>query len=628
MSVREHGHFFWPVGQALPALARFQLVKFFPGGAVLCGTPVCWVSVRLFLYHHKRQSIMKNNQVFDESAGRMVPVYTNEDFVRALKERFPDGLELGIGWLQADHVNDYMQTDSFNGYDAIDAVIGREAAYEDGLYLEARIKLSPDDYDRLEPGGIDVTDPDWIAAFSRPGYNPEDLWATSVMNGHPDLKGAPVMVPQDLAVKHMVVEGTHIHDLMAMVLKNHEMDTQTMKDVCQLHGVYMRKGAFFDEGWSTAAAVRTHVSDDWQKYLAKALQEDAKSFTVEELRDIYDSTVRKQAEVALGRMEIMGYEPRSFKVDIGRLYFPGGDTGAARQMNLDRIAARYNELYEKEHLMYKAAYAVHPPGADHLLVNVNTVNPLRHMLAVDRIKTLPSFKGAEELPYQNILLQEPNVAQSVLDVWQDRVEQVKEEKNNRPLMQWQNKGGIYLHEKGRLGYAHISRDRTLLVNGSPMTPDHSRFVQDLATKGNIALHRDGLHSCMLLCEPQDAEKRLMIDTFDGSAHHVTVQTAIDGRQYLTVGTRMLDRNRYMDVQGRVTGASLYGSGERLFVRASIDGEQQPGRLLKKKDVERLTAYAKQGAGIPPEIVEKVAAEQFLAELEQGVQQQQNRGRGL
>lgn len=617
---------FCPHGQALPAC--FQLVKFPPGGHVLDITPVCWVAVRLFLCCHKKQNIMKNNQVYDDNAGRMVPVYTDEDFVRALKERFPEGLELGIGWLRADHVNDYMQTDSFNGYDAVDAVVGREAAYEDGLYLEARIKLSPDDYDRLEPGRIDVTDPDWVAAFHSPGYNPDDLWATSVMNGYPDLKGAPVMVPQDLAVKHMVVEGTHIHDLMAMVLKNREMDTAVMKGACQLHGVYMRGKAFFDEGWTTAPAVRTHVSDDWQQYLATALEKDAESFTVEELAGIYDSTVRKQAEVALGRMNVMGYEPRSFKVTVGRLYYPGGDEGTARQVNLDRIAARYNELYEKEHLMYKAAYAVHPPGADHLLVNVNTVNPLRHMLAVDRIKTLPSFKGAEEIPYRNILLQEPNVAQSVLDVWQDRVNQVEEEKKNRYLMQWQNKGGIYLHEKGRLGYAHISRDRTLLVNGSPMTPEHSRFVLDLATRGNIALHRDGLHSCMLLCEPKDAEKRLMIDTANGSAHHVTVQTAIDGRQYLTVGTRMLDRNRYMDVQGRVTGASLYGNGERLFVRAAIDGEQQPGRLLKKKDVEYLTAYAKQGAGIPPEVVEKVAAEQFLAELEQGVRQEQNRGRGL
>ena len=30
----------------------------------------------------------KRQEVFDEKNGKMVPVYTNDDFVRALKERF------------------------------------------------------------------------------------------------------------------------------------------------------------------------------------------------------------------------------------------------------------------------------------------------------------------------------------------------------------------------------------------------------------------------------------------------------------------------------------------------------------------------------------------------------------
>lgn len=551
----------------------------------------------------------KKQEVFDEKNGKMVPVYTNNDFVRALKERFPDGIELGIGWLQEHHVNNYLCHDNFNGYDAIDTVVGREAAF-DNDYLEARIKLQPEDYDLLEPGQIDLTDPDWVAAFHTPGYNPDDLWATSIMNENPDLKGAPVIVPQDLAVKRMVIEGTHIHDLMAMVLKNPDMDTATMKDLCQLHAVYMRGDAFFKEGWAVSPSVKKRVIDR-QNTLPVG------------------QTLRKLAEEGMENMNVRGYEPKTFKVHIGQLHFPAGDTGADRQKNLDWLANKYNEAYTDDHLMCKTAYAVHPQDTDYLLVNVNTVRPGRHMQAVDRINSLPSVKQVEEIPFQNILEYKPYVQESILDIWKNLANKVQQEKKTPPLMHYINNGGIYLHEKGKLGYAHISTDRTLSVNGEPLTWEHSQFVMNLAVRGNMALHRGGLQhlkpSCMLLCEPQEAERRLMIDKVDGLARRITVQTAIDGKQYLTMGTRMLDSNQYMDVEGRVTGATVYGKEDRRFIRAEIDGVQQPGRLLLKKDVQLLGQEKDCQGKVAQNLIDRLAAEYYRAELEQGPEIQQSRG---
>lgn len=550
----------------------------------------------------------KRQEVFDEKAGKMVPVYTNDDFVRALKERFPDGIELGIGGLQENHINNYLCHDNFNGYDAIDTVIGREAAFEND-YLEARIKLQPEDYDLLEPGQIDLTDPDWVAAFYREGYNPDDLWATSVMNENPDLKGAPVIVPQDLAVKWMVVEGTHIHDLMAMVLKNPDMDTATMKDLCQLHAVYLRGDAFFKEGWDVSPSVKECVID--------------RQYTL-----LVGQTVRKLAEEGLENMNVRGYEPKTFKVHIGQLHFPAGDTGADRQKNLDWLANKYNESYAAGHIMYKTAYAVHPQNTDYLLVNVNTIHPERHQQAINRINNLPAVQQVEELPYQNILEYVP-VAQSVAEVWQDRVNQVQAEKKTPPLMHYINKGGIYLHEKGKLGYAHISVDRTLRVNGEPLTWEHFQMAQNLAVKGNVALHRGGLQqpepSCMLLCEPQEAERKLMLDKVTGQGRYVTVQTAIDGKQYLTMGTRMLDSSRYMDIEGRVTGATVYGKEDRRFIRAEIDGEQQPGRLLMKKDVLLIGQETDSQGKVSQSVANRLAAEYYRAELEQGPEFRQSKG---
>lgn len=544
----------------------------------------------------------KRQEVFDEKAGKMVPVYTNDDFVRALKERFPDGIELGIGWMEEHHVNSYFSQDSFNGYDAVDTVVGREAAFGDN-YLEARIQLKPEDYDSLEPGELDITDPDWVAAFYTPGYNPEDLWATSVMNETPDLKGAPVIVPQELAVRRMVVEGTHIHDLMAMVLKNPEIyKTETMKELCQLHAVWLRGEEFFKEGWAVAPSVKECITDRQQ--------------------------ARKQAAAELERRNVKGYVPKTFKVHIGNLHFVWGDTDGQRQGNLDWLANKYNESYAAEHIMYKSAYAVHPQNTDYLLVNVNTIHPERHQQAINRINNLPAVQQVEELPYQNILEYVP-VAQSVAEVWQDRVNVVQAEKKTPPLMHYINKGGIYLHEKGKLGYTHISVDRTLRVNGEPLTWEHFQMAQNLAVKGNVALHRGGLQqpepSCMLLCEPQEAERKLMLDKFTGQGRYVTVQTAIDGKQYLTMGTRMLDSSWYMDIEGRVTGATVYGKEDRRFIRAEIDGEQQPGRLLLKKDVLLLGQETDSQGKVSQRAVNRLAAEYYRAELEQGPEIRQSKG---
>ena len=89
---------------------------------------------------------------------------------------------------------------------------------------------------------------------------------------------------------------------------------------------------------------------------------------------------------------------------------------------------------------------------------------------------------------------------------------------------------------------------------------------------------------------------------------------------------MVDPTRYTDISERIGNVSVYGQKDRLFMRAVIDGQQQPGRLLTNAQKSRLRFYtADLSAPESLKYLKLVAGEVYRAELEQTVQRSQEEG---
>lgn len=115
----------------------------------------------------------------------------------------------------------------------------------------------------------------------------------------------------------------------------------------------------------------------------------------------------------------------------------------------------------------------------------------------------------------------------------------------------------------------------------------------------------------------------MMDNSAGTVHHMDVQYDINRKEYLTTGYRVVDPSRYTDISERISNVSVYGQKDRLFMRAVIDGQQQPGRLLTNAQKSRLRFYTA-GLDAPESLkyLKLIAGEVYKAEIEQSVQRSQ------
>ena len=575
--------------------------------------------------------------------------YTEDDFLDALTGRFPDGMTLSVKDLEAEHLYNYFRINTFDGDDAMVMHVGKNMT---DVYpvsrLKAEVRIKPEEYKHITAGYDGVVDIDYYDMLQQKSVDKDDYVSTFVMNEYPDLQQAPVTVAKVAVAKNLWVEGLHFHDAMAVVIKKPALEDYELKSLLQLKAIYTRGSKFFDEGWQMTADVAKNIStpEEWRRNFDKTAvhyqQTTGHTFTEDEIKQVYDASVKSQAKTALQEAGVLRVTPKTYMVYIRPdkadtpdrhdrwIWQHPENSEVADEINkarlhhkLEELADKFNANYLEESLADKAAYAVHPEGADYLMINVNTTKPLRHFVAQNRIQTLPDFEKSFEVKYENIYKHMADVPENILNEMDDKVRKVHEsDERYSQLMYHVNNGGAYFYQRNALGYVHISTGRTMLVNGEPLSKKNMEKLHQLAADGNIIGHRGTEHRT-LFCPPRQPQQRLMMDNSVGTVHHMDVQYDINRKEYLTTGYRVVDPSHYTDISERIGNVSVYGQKDRLFMRAVIDGQQQSGRLLTHAQKARLRFYTA-GLDAPESLkyLKLVAGEVYKAEIEQSVQRSQ------
>ena len=538
------------------------------------------------------------NHLNDKSSN----IYTAEDFQDALARKFPDGMTLSMRPLKAEHFYNYFRMNSFDGDASMVMKIGKDT-FDIGPtpLLQAEVRIKPEDYKYIEAGDIMMN----AAGYDTPDgvESAGDDYASSyVMNEYPDLDQAPVIVSNSAVARNMWVEGLHFHDALAIVMKNQNLEDNEMKSALQLKAIYTRGVKFFEEGWHMTADVAQKISSpvEWQK-------EHGGNSTP----DVYDSTIKRQAMVSLQWAGFIAVIPKTHMVFIHK------DNDAQFQQKLDQLADEFNSNYLEESLVDKAAYAIHPEGADYLLVNINTTNPLRFYAAQNRMERLEGYNKSFKIKYENLYQYLKNIPEPVLDKMNEKVQKVNEKIHRQSQLNFYvNNGGAYFYQHNALGYVHISTDRTMRVNGEPMMRLNMIKLNKLAVDGNIIGHR-GTERHTLFCPPLHSQQRLMMDNSSGKVQHMDIQYDMNRKEYLTLGYKVMDPSLYTDITARIGNVAVYGQKDRLFLRAVIDGQQQPGKLLTNAQKNNLDFYVKdfQSEG-GRKYLKLMAGQVYQAELEQ------------
>lgn len=559
-------------------------------------------------------------------------IYTFDDFRAALEKKFPQGITLKMDKFSQEQLHSYYLLNSFDGnYDQRLTVTDGNVAWEsDTKQLHAEVRLKPEDYKHIEVNWYDFCDDEIIKEFTDKAINEEDWPYTYFMNRYPDLTNIPVTVYNQVVAHNLWVEGLHLHDALNLAIQKRETDLSPAKTktMLQLMAVYTRGAKFFDDGGvlTRSAANSVSAAAEWNKMFSDNIGQASQGSTMTEQdkRQIFDSNVKLQAKIALQYEGLLKTTPQTYLVTV----IPQADRMPSRRQQptdiemIDAQVKKFNDWYLEEGLFDKAAYAIRPDGCDQVWVNINTTDPLRQYVVHNHMQAMANGGQIVQTDYQNLYKFRQDVPDNVMQKMDDKVRKVAEAaRYSRQLMCYVNNGGAYFYQRGTLGYAHIAIDRALRVNGEPLSPDNSKKILSLALDGNIIGHQGTEHRA-LFCPPLNPVEKLMMNKADSSVKYLTEQHSYDGKKHLVDYKRVVDADQYTDIGQRIGKVNLYGSGDRIFLRAEIDGQMQPGKLLDKADRIKVSFY--QGLSVEDKAWQRftrmLAGKTYHAELELTPQQ--------
>ena len=159
-----------------------------------------------------------------------ITLKTEEDLVTALKEKYPEGLDIHLDGLTADDIFAYIGFGDLQEWGPSLLPLGKEQQNWDNM-LTNTYHLTPEQYGQLMP----VTDGTYydrlveVLVESKENEKQYDEATTVLLNRTPDLNGAQL----DLSGQRMRygwrIEGESLDSVVSIMLQEPDMDTESLK---------------------------------------------------------------------------------------------------------------------------------------------------------------------------------------------------------------------------------------------------------------------------------------------------------------------------------------------------------------------------------------------------------------
>ena len=487
-----------------------------------------------------------------EIEGRMIRLYTENDWTEKLKEAFPEGMKIPVGKVDMDTLAVYRFYPAERWMQGMPCSLQAKTGSPD-YHLNVEVRLQPYEYKEVYPNS------DIYHSYElgqKTGLSSEDNEITMFLNRVQNLQDGFVeisLADERMFLKNLYVVGVQMQKAMEILLQhNQTMTLESFREALQLtrlkeEGVHMLEGGIrlYDE----AAKTVSRVTEDFQHmYTGDGNALHKHPYYESDVKPKYDGALKEAADLSLRKLGYIETLPESLDVKWKNTR---GDYWEAEQM-----AQVVNDMYRG----YKEKIVDAQQDRDWTRVNIYTSNPEYRKRIMD---TLNHSWAKEEILSITDLQDMP---EEIASARQAAIE-VKDNSLTPTFIGVD--GGVYFTEKGTPGYVYVDYDRNTIAQGEPFTEKNQLYVEQLVKEGN-------LWRVAGTCLKPVGERREFLDRMTGHLQ-VASKEFINGKhEWVDAKTGYMFSGGacYSDITGRVTDAKVIEKGDNLFVRCKIDGVQQ------------------------------------------------------
>lgn len=517
-----------------------------------------------------------NNPVFRLEDGTEVTVYSDHDWQQALKDRYPDVIRL-YRTLTAEDICLFYKSGTVNGNaymyaDSIPPVTARPD------WLQVTIDLRPEEYMNVLPDESNVYNPAIFNCLRERGEIDKAL-ATMAMAADKDFSHVSAEVPVGLLPKVMTVEGVPLPDVLAVVIQHPEIGAEKMLTVLQMMDVCLHGADAVRPDRIFTAQVKNLVTLDFDEFRSKAGSGESE----EDLRNIYDVSVRRQAELGLRRIQVIPTRPYSCIVR----FLPGTDV----QQQVDE----FNQLFEAEDAADKAfAACITDSTGDKMAVSVYTESPLSQYVVSSR---LMSMEGVDSIMKTDFF--------DIRKLGMHNIEVKDRDDHTQLMVGYIGNGPARGQRAGHTAYAfHEPLHELPYLSGNTQTADRHVWLQDREDGTPAVLWADG-ETARTVTKVQPVEDMIGMllrkQQDESPLMHYMHENGIYFYQKDTLGFIYADRERNMLVNGEKLSAKnmamvtdlvqnrniirFRGTEVSMFFNEPVQAEYRTLQHIKTGDVQ-------------------------------------------
>lgn len=502
---------------------------------------------------------------FQEECNQMrIEAYTNyEDILQnkpVLKERCPDGITIHAQDVSLDELLMYSHYASERFIGGISGEPDRYLPAQPGK-LNIEVRLKPDDYSLLHPkDGIYFNQ----KLADKTGLDTEQNELVMFLTKHPQVMDGIMEVnlqEEKDFLNLLYVDGVPMSKVKEILLQKPQISQPDLQEALQLFRIKQDGVKVVDQqvGLMTRPNnVVASVTRDYQHmYVGEGKNLTSHEYYTNDIRPKYNDALKQAAELELRKLGFIQTLPHSLDV---RWANTRGDNWECTQMThvfndmFRGYASKIVQAERNEDWMRLDIYTSNPEYQKRIMDYVN------HSWAVKEVREITDI---EEMPDE--------IAKAQLEE--------KAEKEEL-LTSFVGLDTVYFYEKGTAGFVMMNHDRTYQSYGEPLTEAHRQQIKDIAEHQNIQ------HSGICVLKFISPERQY-IDKLDGNIIRVNEET-VDGEKVLIDrinGVKCdMQPERYQEVTGRITEATVITRDNVSYVRCKMDGVQQIAQRLSASEV--------------------------------------------
>ena len=159
-----------------------------------------------------------------------IELKTEEDLVKALKEKYPDGLDVHMDGLTADDLFGYIQFGDRDDHVPELLPLEQETQNSEQVLMNT-FHLSPDKYNELMPVVDGTYYDDEVQKMIDSQQSLHDEATTVLMSRHPDLTGARLDFKEPRMLYGWQIEGHPLDEVLSIMLQMPHISTENLKEL-------------------------------------------------------------------------------------------------------------------------------------------------------------------------------------------------------------------------------------------------------------------------------------------------------------------------------------------------------------------------------------------------------------